>query len=64
MNKPGIRSSPFFLSSRAGSLREICEKVGRDERGRRCPMCPVQSLCEDESRWVVRRVRRKPRDLN
>ena len=64
MKNHGIRSRPFFLSSTACSLREACREVGRDENGRRCPTCPVKSLCKDESRWVVRRDRKPLRYVN
>jgi hypothetical protein len=49
MKYRGIRSRPFFLSSPARSLREACKEIGRDESERRCPRCPVKSLCKDTS---------------
>ena len=64
MKNRGIRSRLAFLSSTACSLREACSEIGRDENGRRCPTCPVKSLCKDESRWVVRRDRKPLRDVH
>jgi len=45
-----------WLSSTACSLKEACQEAGFDEGGRRCRDCPVRDLCEDESRWLVKRV--------
>jgi hypothetical protein len=53
-----------FLSSRASSLSEACEEVGRDEDERRCRTCPVRRMCRDESRWLVRRKRKLWARLN
>ena len=64
MNDRKVRNRPYFLSSPARSLRDACREVGRDESGRRCHTCPVKSLCQDETRWVVRRNRKHPSGLN
>jgi hypothetical protein len=64
MNDREVRSRPYFLSSPARSLREACREVGRDESGCRCRTCPVKSLCKDETRWLVPRERKRPRNLN
>jgi len=64
MDTREIRRRPDFLSSRASSLREACEEVGRDQDGRRCRTCPVRRLCRDESRWLVRRKRKLWARLN
>jgi hypothetical protein len=47
-------AQPYFLGSR--SLREACQMLGWDDAGRRCRECPLRELCEDESRWLVRRA--------
>jgi len=54
-NASNLRS--YTLSSDACSLREACEKTGRDEGGRRCFDCLLRALCEDESRWLIKRTR-------
>jgi len=46
----------YTLSSEARSLREACKKTGRDEDGNRCLDCPVRTLCEDGSRWLIKRT--------
>jgi len=43
------------LRAASCSLKEACQEIGRDEGGRRCRDCLVRDLCEDESRWLVRR---------
>jgi len=50
---------PTFLWSPARTLMEASIEAGRDDGGRRCPNCPVKDLCQDESRWLVRRVARR-----
>ena len=64
MNGTNIKYTPRrFLRSSARSLREACEEVGRDDHGRECPDCQVRKLCEDESRWMIKRARKFLRDL-
>jgi hypothetical protein len=53
-NAPDLRE--FSPRSSACSLREACKKVGRDEGGNGCLNCPVRGLCEDESRWLIKRT--------
>jgi hypothetical protein len=36
------------------TLREACLKGGYDEHGKRCAICPVKDLCEQDDRWIVR----------
>ena len=40
----------------ARSLREACQRVGRDKGGRYCVDCRLRELCHGESRWLVRRA--------
>jgi hypothetical protein len=44
-------------------MGETCRKLGLDDDGERCPSCPLQALCVDETRWLVCRTER-PRFLN
>jgi hypothetical protein len=46
----------FSPRSSACSLREACKKVGRDEGGDQCFDCPLRVLCDDESRWLIKRT--------
>jgi hypothetical protein len=45
------------------SLGDACRELGLDDEGQRCPECPLQALCESETRWLVCRGER-PRYLN
>ena len=36
------------------TLKEACREIGLDDRGRKCPLCPLRDLCESEERWLVR----------
>jgi len=40
--------------SPALSLRQACRTTGYDDRGKRCPGCPLKELCESDERWIVR----------
>jgi len=44
--------------SPAMTLRQACHRTGQDDKGRRCPLCPMLELCENEERWLVKLVAR------
>ncbi|GEM_PF-1638936 len=48
-------SRRYPLALRPRSLREACVQIGLDDDGDRCCDCPLRELCEDESRWLLRR---------
>ena len=54
---------PHDREDRPRSMGETCRKLGLDDDGERCPSCPLQALCVDETRWLVCRTER-PRFLN
>ncbi len=54
MNNPVVASPTAAPLSPALSLRQACRKTGHDDDGRRCPGCPLRTLCDSEERWIVR----------
>ena len=54
MQNGTARSERSYLRSTARTLREACLETGHDEGGKRCPVCPLKELCEDEERWIVK----------
>jgi hypothetical protein len=40
-------------TSTSCTLRDACRTAGYDEGGRRCAICPVKDLCENDDRWLV-----------
>jgi hypothetical protein len=54
-----ILTIPAFFSP-PRTLREACRKSGHDEEGRRCLVCSLKYLCENDERWLVPMLAARP----